>query len=80
MSGTERKIPKFYEGEELPRKYFEPIDINNPPKCYLKLREVTKYAKEHNKEISDLTREEIMMFIPKERVDNSKTLYSMITD
>ena len=67
MSGTEaRRIPKFLEGEPLPKGYFEPVDpYISAPTCKINFGKLAAYAKEHGKTQWDLTKDEILMFVNK---------------
>ena len=57
------KIPKFLEGEPLPKGYFEaPNPYSEPPTRKVKLGELVKYARENEKKVFDLTKEEVSMF------------------
>jgi hypothetical protein len=57
------KIPKFLEGEPLPKGYFEaPNPYAAPPTRKVKLGELVKYARDNGKKVFDLTKEEVSMF------------------
>ena len=60
MSG---KIPKFLEGEVLPKGYFEPLNpYEDVPTCNVNLLELSRYARKCGKALVELTKEEVKMF------------------
>ena len=64
MNGT--RIPKFMEGEELPRGYYDPPDpYSDPPKSNYNLLRMSQYAKKNGKKIVELTKEEASQFAVK---------------
>ncbi len=56
------KIPKFLEGENLPKDYFETPDPYRSPKSSVILLELSRYAQREGKALIDLTKEEVKMF------------------
>ncbi len=67
MNGTSVvKIPKFMEGEPLPEGYFDaPNPYTNPPAAQYNVRAMVNYALEHEKKVTDLTKEEAKQFLLK---------------
>ena len=60
MSG---KVPKFLEGEVLPKGYFEPLNpYEDAPGCNVNLLELSRYARKCGKALVELTKEEVGMF------------------
>ena len=63
MNGIE---PVFLRDKKLPPSYFEaPNPYKNAPSCNVNLLLLSRYAKEHNKAMAQLTAEEIMQFAVK---------------
>lgn len=64
MNGTAKKrIPKFLEGELIPKGYFEPVNpYVSAPSCNINLGKLVAYAKAQGKSQWDLTKEEVRMF------------------
>ena len=63
MANDRIKIPRFLEGEELPAGYFDPVDpYSDPPKSQYDLKALIQYAREHGKNVVDLSKEEVKPF------------------
>lgn len=61
MNGT---IPKFYEGRELPKDYYQMPDLYSEPKnSNVNLLELTRYSRKCGKKIIDMTWDEISQFL-----------------
>ena len=57
------KIPKFLEGEPLPKGYFEvPNPYAGSSTRKVNLGELVKYARDNGEKVFDLTKEEVSMF------------------
>lgn len=55
------KRPKFLE--KIPEGYYDKINpYVTAPSCKVNLLEMSRYAKRHNKDMSDLTKKEIEQF------------------
>ena len=55
------KRPKFLE--KIPEGYYDKINpYVTAPSCKVNLLEMSRYAKKHNKDMSDLTKREIEQF------------------
>ena len=60
MNGTR---PVFLKDKELPPSYYEaPNPYKNAPSCNVNLLLLSRYAKAHNKAISQVTAEEVANF------------------
>lgn len=60
MSG---KLPKFLEGEPLPKGYYSPPNpYDDAPKCNVNLLELSRYARRCGKPLVELTKEEVNKF------------------
>lgn len=60
MNGT---IPKFLEGAKLNEEYYaQPNPYVNAPSCNVNLLELSRYAKNSGKALTDLTKEEVKKF------------------
>ncbi len=58
------KLPAYIDKDTLTHEFFEPIDpYADPPKCGVNLLAMSRYAREHNKKIVDLTKEEFDQFM-----------------
>ena len=56
--------PAFLSGKLLPHSYFEkPDPYKNAPSCNVNLLQLSRYAKTHNKAISEITADEIEQFV-----------------
>ena len=66
MSGISvASLPKFLEGEVLPRGYFEPPNpYIEPPTRKVNLGALVAYARSMGKKCWDLTKEEVRQFEP----------------
>lgn len=64
MNGTERRpLPKFLEGEPLPKGYYDPPNpYVSSPSCHVDLPALAKYAKKVGKKLTELTKEEVRRF------------------
>lgn len=68
MNGTNtiNNKPKFLIGKQLPQSYYEqPSPYKNAPSCNVNLLQLSRYAKQQGKVISQLTENEIVMFATK---------------
>jgi hypothetical protein len=60
MNGTK---PKFLEGVSLQESYYaQPNPYVNAPSCYVNLLDLSRYARQQKKKLSDLTVEEVKKF------------------
>ena len=60
MNGTK---PRFLNNSTLHQNYYEqPNPYVNAPSCHVNLLELSRYAKKHGKELSELTQKEIQRF------------------
>ncbi len=60
MNGTK---PRFLNNSTLHQSYYEqPNPYVNAPSCHVNLLELSRYAKKHGKELSELTQKEIQRF------------------
>ena len=58
------KLPRFLEGEELPKGYYDPPDpYSSPDTGKYNLGAMVRYAQSHGKQVTDLTKEEVKEFI-----------------
>ena len=58
--------PTFLIGKQLPQSYFEqPNPYENVPSCNVNLLQLSRYAKEQGKALSQLTENEIEKFAMK---------------
>lgn len=64
MNGTERRpLPKFLEGEPLPKGYYDPANpYVSSPSCHVDLPALAKYPKKVGKKLTELTKEEVRRF------------------
>jgi hypothetical protein len=61
MSGTK---PKFLEGVNLQESYYaQPNPYVNIPSCNVNLLELSRYARQQKKKLSELTVEEVKKFL-----------------
>lgn len=55
--------PNFLSGKQLPSSYFEtPNPYKNAPSCNINLLQLSRYAKKQNKQIAQLTENEVNQF------------------
>lgn len=60
-------LPKYWEDQTPPPKYYAPVDYSNPSQCPFDLPALSRYAKEQGRAIAELTHDEVEQF----RVENS---------
>lgn len=65
MNGTDMvRLPKFLEGEILPKDYYAtPDPYSLPDTGKYNLGGMVRYAIKHGKQVTDLTKEEVKEFI-----------------
>ena len=57
------KKPNFLKNSQFLKSYYEQPNLYvNAPSCHVNLLELLRYAKKHNKRISDLSADEVNNF------------------
>jgi hypothetical protein len=74
MNGMTVKKPKYFEGVDLPDDFYRSYEDGPYPydkAFHLNISKLLKYVKKENKQIDDLTRDEIMMFSTRETFEET---------
>ena len=64
MSGT---LPRFIRESEIPKGYYDKVNpYANPEPSFINLRALVAFAKENNKDVTDLSYDEAKQFYVKD--------------